>query len=103
MDEGLVALLGANGAGKSAVLAALSKVFGLTSADRMLQRSDFHLPRGKTWDDVGAIETVIELRFELPELKRGVAKTPAPAAMFKHMTVAAPGGTPFCRARLKAK
>lgn len=103
LDEGFVVLLGANGAGKSAVLAALSKVFGLASADRTLERSDFHLPRGKTWDDVGEIEMVIELRFELPELKKDVAKMPAPAAMFKHLVVGTPGGVPFCRARLKAK
>lgn len=103
LDNGLVSLLGANGAGKSAVLAALSKVFGLTNADRTLERNDFHLPRGKTWDDVGEIELVIELRFDLPELKDGGVKTAAPAAMFKHLTVSAPGEVPFCRARLKAK
>ncbi|HEV2694269.1 MAG TPA: AAA family ATPase, partial [Verrucomicrobiae bacterium] len=74
LDSGLVSLLGANGAGKSAVLASLSKVFGLTNADRTLERNDFHLPRGKTWDDVGEIEMVIELRFDLPELKDGGAK-----------------------------
>lgn len=103
LDSGLVSLLGANGAGKSAVLAALSKVFGLTNADRALERNDFHLPRGKTWDDVGEIEMVIELRFDLPELKDGGIKTTAPAAMFKHLTVGAPEEVPFCRARLKAK
>ena len=103
LDSGLASLLGANGAGKSAVLAALSKVFGLTNADRTLERNDFHLPRGKTWDDVGEIEMVIELRFDLPELKDEGIKTTAPAAMFKHLTVGAPGEIPFCRARLKAK
>jgi putative ATP-dependent endonuclease of OLD family len=48
IKNGLAALLGANGAGKSATLAAISKVFGLRSADRALERSDFHLPPDKT-------------------------------------------------------
>ncbi len=102
LESGLVALLGNNGAGKSAVLAALSKVFGLSSADRALSRSDFHLPPGKTWDDVAAVEMVIELRFDLPELKDKKQKTAAPAAMFKHLTVEGVGGALLCRARLKA-
>lgn len=103
LDGGLAALLGSNGAGKSSVLAALSRVFGLSSADRTLVRGDFHVPSGKTWDDVGSIELTIELRFELPELNDEDLKTAAPAAMFKHLTVSEEGGDLFCCARLKAK
>ena len=102
LESGLVALIGGNGAGKSAVLAGLSKVFGLLSSDRALERNDFHLPLGKNWQNVGPVEMTIELRFDVPELNNDEAKIPAAAAMFKHLTVDAPGETPFCRARLKA-
>lgn len=103
LETELVALLGTNGAGKSSVLAALSKVFGLSSADRSLVRGDFHLPPGKSWDTVDAIEMLIELRFELPELLDAAKIAGAPAAMFKHMAVVEEGKPPVCRARLRAK
>lgn len=103
LEDGLAALLGSNGVGKSSVLAAMSKVFGLSSGDRALLRSDFHLPPGKSWDSVGPIEMSIELRFELPELKNPALMAGAPAAMFKHLSVAEAGNPPVCRARLRAK
>lgn len=102
LGNGLIALLGTNGAGKSAVLSALSKVFGLTAADRTLTRTDFHVPKGKNWETVGPIEMAIELRLELPELQLPEADIPAAAAMFKHLTVSSPEGTPYCIARLTA-
>ncbi|HWA25974.1 MAG TPA: TOPRIM nucleotidyl transferase/hydrolase domain-containing protein [Lacunisphaera sp.] len=101
LEPGISALLGSNGSGKSAALAALSKVFGLSSADRTLHRSDFHLPVGKTWDTVGSVQMTIELHFELPELATG-EKTAAPAAMFKHLAVYEAGKPPACIARLQA-
>lgn len=102
IKQGLAALLGANGAGKSATLAAMSKVFGLTSADRTLVRSDFHLPPDKTWESVGPITLRIELLFEFPELSDPTKIAGAPAAMFKHLTVQEAGQPPTCRARLEA-
>lgn len=103
LENGLAALLGSNGAGKSSVLAAMSKVFGLGSGDRTLTRSDFHLPSGKTWESVGPVQMSIELRFELPELKDPAKLAGAPAAMFKHLAVIEAGHPPICRARLKAQ
>jgi len=102
LDSGIAALIGSNGAGKSSTLAALSKIFGLTNADRSLVRSDFHLPAGKTWETVGPIEMRIELCFELPELIAGKESAGAPAAVFKHLAVTEPGKPPVCRARLQA-
>lgn len=102
LGSDLVALLGANGSGKSAVLAALARVFGLSSADRSILRSDFHLPPGKTWDDVGPITLSIQLDFELPELKDSAKNAGGVAAVFKHLAVHKAGGSPMCRARLRA-
>lgn len=102
VESGLAALLGANGSGKSAALAAMSKVFGLTSGDRTLTRSDFHLPSGKSWDTVGPVTLRIELCFEFPELEDPAKIAGAPAAMFKHLTAQEAGKPPTCRARLEA-
>lgn len=40
----LTAVVGPNASGKTAVLQALGKLFGLTRAQRTVRRSDFHLP-----------------------------------------------------------
>jgi putative ATP-dependent endonuclease of OLD family len=42
----LTAVVGPNASGKSALLQALTKLFGVTRARRTIHRSDFHLPVG---------------------------------------------------------
>lgn len=44
MSHGLTALIGVNGAGKTAVLQALQRLFGVTGDQRRLRRQDFHIP-----------------------------------------------------------
>ncbi len=47
----LTCFIGANGSGKSAVLQALVKLFGVRPSDRRLTASDFHVPKGEKFDD----------------------------------------------------
>lgn len=47
----LLAIVGPNASGKTAVLQALCKLFGVTRAQRTVRRSDFHLPPGVPPDD----------------------------------------------------
>jgi putative ATP-dependent endonuclease of the OLD family len=44
LDGGVTALVGANGAGKTALLQALSRLFGVTASQRRVVSRDFHLP-----------------------------------------------------------
>jgi putative ATP-dependent endonuclease of the OLD family len=41
LSQGITALVGANGSGKTALLEALLRVFGITSKQRTILRSDF--------------------------------------------------------------
>lgn len=42
-EENLTTLVGGNGSGKTAVLQAVSRLFGTSSAQRSVQRRDFHI------------------------------------------------------------
>ena len=96
----LTGLVGDNGAGKSAALASLNRVFGVTAQDRTLQRTDFHLPADGDWATATEASLTIEARLEFPELE-GIPNGPAPAAAcFRHMTIGAHGARPCAIIRL---
>jgi len=102
----LTAFVGTNGCGKSAVLQALTRLFGIGPADRNLEREDFHVPTGKTLEDVGETELFIEVRLDFPELEADNDEADDDAAVsecFRHMTAAAEGDTPYCRVRLEGQ
>ncbi len=42
--QGLTTFVGVNGAGKTAALQALQRLFGITGDERRLRRQDFHVP-----------------------------------------------------------
>ncbi|WP_419837012.1 ATP-dependent nuclease [Candidatus Poriferisodalis sp.] len=44
LDAALTAFVGANGTGKTAVFAALGRMFGVSRAERQVVRDDFHVP-----------------------------------------------------------
>lgn len=44
LDSGVTALVGANGVGKTALLQAISRLFGVTASQRRVVARDFHLP-----------------------------------------------------------
>lgn len=93
-------LIGANGAGKSAVLHALLRLFGVRPADRNLTRADFHVPPGTAPDALAEVRLWIEAKLEFPTLMID-ENDPAVPESFRHMVVSAPGAIPFCRVRLE--
>ena len=64
----LTAFIGANGAGKTAALQALSRLFGLTHAERRLVRADFHQAAADV-DEPEELTLYVEARIEFPELQ----------------------------------
>jgi putative ATP-dependent endonuclease of the OLD family len=103
----LTGLIGTNGCGKSAALHALARLFGMTTDERTLERADFHTPIGKTLEEIGACDVMIEVRLDFPELM-GMASDEhgeavhdvAIADCFHHMVVEDEGEPPYCRVRL---
>ncbi|RYF50307.1 MAG: ATP-dependent endonuclease, partial [Comamonadaceae bacterium] len=52
--EALTYVLGPNGSGKTAVLQALVRMFGVDPSQRRIQPSDFHIPAPSAADDAGS-------------------------------------------------
>ncbi len=103
LSGGLTAMVGANGAGKTAVLEGLNRLFGSTQHLRTIRRSDFHLPVGSDPDDLAPAELAIEIILDFPELEGDDETADSIGAVFNHMTVDEPDGKPFCRIRLDAR
>ena len=62
-------LVGTNGSGKSAVLVAITKLFGPSEAERAISKSDFHIPMESEDEEAEERSLAIEVRVEFPELK----------------------------------
>jgi putative ATP-dependent endonuclease of the OLD family len=103
LGRDLLAIVGPNASGKTAVLQALCKLFGVTRAQRTVRRSDFHLPPGVPPDDRTTRIMSMDVIIALPELATGSATSQTVAPAFRHMQVAAPGAAPVCRMRLEAQ
>lgn len=97
----LTGFIGHNSSGKTALLSALMKLFGEKSSDRIIERSDFHIPESIDPDSISKNELYIEAQFEFPELERGKDSISIPV-FFKNMVVSEPGGKPYLRIRLEA-
>ena len=102
LADDITALVGANGSGKTALLIAMTRLFGTTQNLRTIRRSDFHVPPGGTTDAPSAVELSIEVVLIFPELSGGSGAGSSVAPVFNHMIVDSPGGDPFCRLRLEA-
>jgi len=101
-SPGITALVGPNGSGKTAVLQALMRMFGVTRAQRTVVPSDFHVPI-KEAERPKTRSLMIDVRFSLPELVSGAATAAAIAPVFHRMRIERPGGVPMCRLRLRAR
>lgn len=100
-DSAVTALVGGNGVGKTALLLALSRLFGVTSGQRSVRPRDFHLmPEQQELPD-GSI-LYIECIIGLPELAGGDAGRDAVPDFFEHMAASAPGAPIKARLRLQA-
>ena len=97
----LTGFIGRNSSGKTALLSALMKLFGEKYSDRIIERTDFHIPESIDPDSVTNSELYIEAQFMFPELERGEGNASVPI-FFKNMLVSEPGGKPYLRIRLEA-
>ena len=93
-------LIGNNSSGKTTVLQALSKLFSDKQNDRIIRKSDFHLPKGLRPGE-NSRTLFIETIFEFDELD-GTLYSPAIPSFFEHFTVSQDGAKPFLRIRLES-
>ena len=91
----MTAFIGNNSAGKTTALSALNCIFSENSSDRLLSRSDFHVPKGQKPEDMEKQELYIETVFVFDELKNenGSEEYSIPP-FFESMVVATPNGVP---------
>ncbi|WP_229413103.1 ATP-dependent nuclease [Massilia alkalitolerans] len=101
-SHAVTAIVGPNGSGKTAVLQALMRLFGVTRAQRTVVPSDFHVP-AKEIRHPQSRTLSIDVRLSLPELVYGSANAATIAPVFRHMHIERPGSTPLCRLRLRAR
>lgn len=97
----LTAIIGSNGTGKSAVLLALSRLFGIDKSLHTILNSDFHIPPTERLEDQPERQLSIEVTLKFPELEAGDGSESV-AEMFRHMIIDEPGSTPYCRIKLEA-
>jgi hypothetical protein len=103
LESGVTAFVGGNGCGKTAVFQALSRLFGVASAQRSVRRQDFHLPANQQELQSGAALS-IEVLLTFPELE-GLEEDAAEDAVpefFLQMAASAPGAPLKARMRLQA-
>lgn len=94
----LTTFIGNNSAGKTAALSALNCMFSENSNDRILHRSDFHLPKDILPDEMEQQSLYIEAVFEFEELQSGSnGGEYAIPIFFQHFVVDNPGRLPYLR------
>lgn len=103
LESGVTAFVGGNGSGKTAVFLALSRLFGVTPAQRTVRRRDFHLKADQEELQSGA-SLSIEVTLTFPELEEldDVAVEDAVPEFFLQMAASAPGAPLKARLRLRA-
>ena len=64
----ITAFIGANGSGKTAVLQALLRLFGVTNEQRRVRRQDFHVPQDENSPPTERT-FMVEVVLDFPELR----------------------------------
>lgn len=100
-EPGLTTLIGSNGSGKTAAIAALSCLFGVTQGQRALSRRDFHVPPDEEELQTGA-SLALEVVFLFPEVDEEEPEESGIPEFFSQMAVEAPGADLKARMRLEA-
>ena len=100
--DNITSFIGNNSSGKTAALLALNCLFSNNSSDRILKRSDFHLPKDTKPENLETQELYIETVFTFDELENGEDGTSSVPTFFKSLVVDSPDGTPYLRVRLEA-
>ena len=98
----ITSFIGNNSSGKTAALLALNCLFSDNSADRVLKRSDFHLPKDTKPEEMDSQELYIEAVFVFDELENGEEGASSIPTFFRSLVVDNPDGTPYLRIRLEA-
>lgn len=95
--------VGTNGSGKSTILAAVCRLFGVSGPERTIVKGDFHILHDSEDEEVEERSLSIESRLEFPELNDAeTASVLALPECFNQMIVDSVGTDPFCRVRLEA-
>jgi putative ATP-dependent endonuclease of the OLD family len=100
LSSDLTAFIGTNGSGKTAVLNALLRLFGVTSEQRRMRRQDFHVPASETMTP-NQRELVIEVILAFPELDSEDGDDTAVPEFF-HQMATDDNGRLKCRLRMQA-
>jgi putative ATP-dependent endonuclease of the OLD family len=64
--DDLTVLIGTNGTGKTAVLLALTRLFGGRTAERTVEYSDFHIPPGTEESTLEELSLWVEATIAFP-------------------------------------
>jgi hypothetical protein len=100
LSPGLTAFVGANGSGKTALMQALLRQFGMTADQRRIRRQDFHVPATESRAPSQRVLS-IESILSFPELEVEDADHTAVPEFF-HQMAADDRGRLKCRLRLQA-
>lgn len=100
LGPGLTAFVGINGAGKTAMMQALQRLFGVTNDQRRLRREDFHIPTSELVVPAQR-NLVLEAIIAFPELDTDGGDGVAIPEFF-HQMAADEAGKLKCRLRLEA-
>ncbi len=100
LSSGLTAFVGSNGTGKTAVMQALQRLFGVTPEQRLVRRQDFHIPPEEP-DEVLVRTFSIEAILAFPELDVPDGDHSVVPEFFQQMA-ADEHGHLKCRIRLEA-
>ena len=100
MTPGLTAFVGLNGSGKTAVMQALLRLFGVTQDHRRVRRQDFHVPSAEAGAPAER-EFVIEAILSFPELDGADGHGSVPE--FFHQMACEQDGRLKCRLRLEGR
>ena len=76
LNDTFVAFVGTNASGKTSALAALGRMFGMTTAQRRITREDFHIPKSESEAPLSR-QLVIEAIVAFPELDVEAARQDA--------------------------
>ncbi|WP_339310831.1 AAA family ATPase [Paenibacillus sp. FSL M7-0896] len=98
--------VGENSSGKTALINGLVKLFGVSSHDRTIEKSDFHIPVHTTIESIKEHWLSIEARIDFPELLDSSLDSQSKNSLppfFNQLVVRSTGEAPYLRVRLTAK